>query len=242
MNTSCNALVLCCLHPVGSVSENSVMAVRYRQQVWAWLTTSLMCRLGGNYLTLPINRPLNQHHDNHYGSFLCVFHLAQQLWTSKTLKTVICVIRSALPGLPLSRLCISLICVSELHRMDRMRLYIASLSLRLCGLSADGLMNTVKRTEEIDYFPSRNNQTVSIPPACLPCYTNHSARTLDCPKLDRILFRRLWYQTVTTMATSCEGCVLIASVKAVLCPCRWTTQTGALCTHTSASAASLRRR
>lgn len=25
---------------------------------------------------------------------------------------------------------------------------------------ADGLMNTVKRTEEIDYFPSRNNQTV----------------------------------------------------------------------------------
>ena len=54
------------------------------------MTSSSMCRLGGNYLTLPINQARNKHHDNHY----------------------------------------------------------------------DGLMNTVKRTEEIDYFPSRNNQTV----------------------------------------------------------------------------------
>lgn len=28
------------------------------------------CSLGANYLTLPINKPKNVHHDNHYGELL----------------------------------------------------------------------------------------------------------------------------------------------------------------------------
>lgn len=42
----------------------------------ALLTIKLMCRLGANYLTLPINQAKNKHHDNHYGGFLLWSFLA----------------------------------------------------------------------------------------------------------------------------------------------------------------------